>query len=310
VNALVTGGAGFVGSHLVDRLVARGDHVTVVDDLTTGRVENLAAVASQVSLRQADAAVLLRDEPELFTTADVIFHLAGNPYIPPSVEYPPFDYRLNLQLVFDLLETLRVAERGPRLVFASSAAVYGNPVRLPMHEADPTVPISPYGVSKLAAERYVAVYSELYGLPATSLRFFSVNGPRQHKQVVFDLLDRVARDPARLEVLGDGTQERDFAFVGDVADALLFVAEHAPGRGEALNVASGATHSISELVAAICATLDVTPEVRFTGSVRPGDAERWAVDLTALRALGFKPQTTLAEGLAATRDWYLAAHGA
>jgi UDP-glucose 4-epimerase len=302
-QALVTGGAGFIGSHVVEGLVERGAGVTVVDDLSTGRVENLGAVASRIDVQRRPVGDAL-DEPEFVLGFDVIFHLAANPYIPPSVEDPSYDYARNLETTFRLLEILRVGARRPRLVNASSAAVYGNPQRLPIRETDPTVPISPYGVSKLSAERYVAIYSQLYGISASSVRLFSVYGPRQRKQVVYDLFDRLACHPGRLEVIGDGTQERDFTYVEDVAAAMILVAETAPGEGEVFNVASGDTHSIAQLVAGICDALELHPDVEYTGQVRPGDADRWSVDTAALRALGYEPRTPLEQGLRATRDWY------
>ena len=304
-RALVTGGAGFIGSHVVERLLGLGAQVTVVDNLSTGRMENLRAVASRIDFLDRPLGEVL-DEPDFIVGFDVIFHLAANPYIPPSVADPAYDYRLNLDTTFRLLEVLRQGPRRPRLVYTSSAAVYGNPQRLPIRESDPTVPISPYGVSKLAAERYVAVYSQLYALPASSVRLFSVYGPRQRKQVVYDLFDRLSREPGRLEVIGDGTQVRDFAYVEDVAAAMILVAERAPGGGEAFNVASGSTHSIAQLVSGICDSLDLRPEISYTGKVRPGDADRWSVDSTAIRALGFEACTSLTTGLQATRDWYRA----
>jgi UDP-glucose 4-epimerase len=307
-RALVTGGAGFIGSHVVERLVHESAQVTVVDDLSTGRLENLAGVRARIKFDDRPLAALL-DEPALILDHDVIFHLAANAYIPPSVEDPAFDFGLNLETTFRLLEVLRQAERRPRLVNTSSAAVYGDPQRLPIRESDPTVPISPYGVGKLAAERYVAVYSQLYGIHASSVRLFSVYGPRQRKQVVYDLVDRLAGDRSRLEVIGDGTQERDFAYVEDVAAAMVLVSQEAPGAGEVFNVASGSTHSISQLVSAICAAMELDPKIAYTGRVRPGDAERWSVDTSALGALGYEPSMSLVEGLRATWDWYRAERG-
>lgn len=303
---LITGGAGFIGSHLAECLVKLGANVTVVDNLATGAADNLRDIASQINLIVGDIGNLLRLKRLNVSEYGYIFHLAGNPYIPPSVENPAYDFHENLLNTFSLLEAVREAKDRPKLISASSAAVYGNPVRLPIHESDPTVPISPYGVSKLAGERYLAVYSQLYDIPAISMRFFSVYGPRQRKQVVFDLLDKIHANPHEIEVFGDGSQARDFAYVEDVARSLILVAEKAPGRGEAYNVASGTTHTIAELVAVICEISGASPRINYTGHVRPGDAEKWEVDLQSLLALGFEPQTAWRDGLIAIRDWYRA----
>ncbi len=304
-SILVTGGAGFIGSHLVEQLVSEGACVTVVDNFATGNVENLKGVQNQITLVVGDIGDLLRLKRVQIHDFCYVFHLAANPYIPPSVENPEFDLYENLQNTFMLLEALRsLGTDAPRLVNVSSAAVYGNPTRLPIRESDPTVPISPYGVSKLAAERYVAVYSAIYGLHASSMRCFSVYGPRQRKQVVFDFMRKLDTDPTRLEIIGDGTQARDFTFVTDVVQAMLLAATVAPGRGEAYNVGTGTTHTIAQLAQAVADVCGVCPQLVYTGRVRPGDAQTWEVDITALEALGYKPQVALMEGLRRIREWY------
>lgn len=301
---LITGGSGFIGSHLAEALVELGANVTIIDNLATSSSDNLRGVASKIKFIIGDIGNLLRLKRLDVSEYAYIFHLAGNPYIPPSVENPAYDFHENLLNTFSLLEAVRETKDRPKLISASSAAVYGNPIRLPIHESDQTVPISPYGVSKLAGERYLAVYSQLYDIPAVSMRFFSVYGPRQRKQVVFDLFHKVHVNPREIEVYGDGTQERDFAYVKDVARALIVVAEKAPGRGEAYNVASGKNYTIAEIVSAICEISGVSPRINYTGHVRPGDAEKWEVDMQNLRALGFEPQTSLQEGLTTIWDWY------
>jgi UDP-glucose 4-epimerase len=303
-SVLVTGGAGFIGSHLVEKLVALGADVTVLDDLSTGRLENLNSVTNKIQLCIGDLPEILQTRQLDMARYAYVFHLAANAYIPPSVENPAYDFQSNLVNTFLLLESLRALAQPPRFINTSSAAVYGNPVRLPIHESDPTVPISPYGVSKLAAERYVAVYGDLYHLPVVSLRLFSVYGPRQRKQVVYDLLRKLRADASRLEVLGDGTQVRDFINVQDVVTAMLLAATVAPAHGEVYNVAGDLTYTIKELVAVWCAVCNVTPQIIYSGSTRPGDAERWEVDLQNLKSLGFEPQVGLTEGLQHTAYWY------
>lgn len=298
---LVTGGAGFIGSHLVEHLVAAGAPVTVVDNLATGSLEHLQSVASNVNLVVGDLGDILRLKRIKLEEYGCVFHLAANSYIPPSVANPAFDFHANLQNSFALLEALRQTANAPGLVNVSSAAVYGNPVRLPIRETDPTIPIAPYGVSKLAAERYVAVYSLLYGLRAVSVRLFSIYGPRQRKQVVYDLFCKLQTNPKRLEILGDGSQARDFTYVQDVVQALILVATAAPNHGEVYNVASGTTHTIAELAEACCRVSGLRPEIVYTGQIRPGDAERWTVDISLLRQLGFDPRTDLDTALSETR---------
>lgn len=303
-RVLITGGAGFIGSHLVAGLVRRDAQVTVVDNWNTGQRANLAENLARIEIAPCALRDWLQGESLAHGQFDIVFHLAANAYVPPSVENPRYDFEANALNTFALLEALRALPHPPRLVNLSSAAVYGNPTQMPIREDAPLDPISPYGVSKLTGERYAAVYAQLYGLRTTSLRLFSVYGPRQRKQVVYDLIRKLRNDPKRIQVLGDGSQARDFTFVSDVVNAMLLAAERAPGNGEALNVATGTSYSIAQLVAHCCTALDVHPQIDFTGSVRPGDAERWEVDITALKQLGFEPHVDLRQGLEEIRDWY------
>lgn len=303
-NVLVTGGAGFIGSHLVEKLVAVSAAVTVLDDFSTGSRENLAQLQGNVDSIGADIREIAWERVIGNHRYDTIFHLAANAYVPPSVERPAWDYAVNMAGTFKLLEALRMAAWKGDLIYVSSAAVYGNPAQVPIHEDDPTIPISPYGVGKLASERYVSVYSQLYGLKAASLRLFSVYGPRQRKQVVYDLIGKIKRNSHELFIHGDGTQVRDFNYVGDTVQAAMLVAERGRLAGEVYNVASGKPCSIRELVEVLCHILDVQPTVIYSGSVRPGDAERWTVDLGRLSSLGYVAGVPLIEGLQQTVRWY------
>jgi len=300
----VTGGAGFIASHLVETLVEAGAKVTVVDSLVSGRESNLAVVRSGIRLVTRPVIEALTIGEFKVGDFDFIFHAAANAYIPPSVEDPGMDFERNLVTPFRILEAIRKAFHKPRYIFFSTAAVYGNPATLPMQETDPTVPISPYGVSKLAAERYVDVFSNLYGISAASLRLFSVYGPRQHKQVVYDLFRKVRANPVVLEVIGDGSQERDMVFVQDVVQAACVVALNAPATGETYNVASGVTHSIAEVASEVCRVCGACPDIRYSGQIRPGDAEKWSVDISRLKAIGYESKYTLSTGLPIVRDWY------
>ncbi|MFI5783606.1 NAD-dependent epimerase/dehydratase family protein [Nocardia sp. NPDC051570] len=303
-SALVTGGAGFIGSHLVELLVTAGARVTVLDTFATGSRANLAAVADAITLRERDIRVMDWAEYLTANPVDVIFHLAANAYVPPSVEAPAVDCELNFTTTFRLLEALRLLQWPGRLVFASSAAVYGNSVHVPISEDDPTVPISPYGVGKLAAERYLAVFADLYGLKMASVRYFSAFGPRQRKQVVFDLLVKLTRDRERLFIHGDGTQVRDFLYVEDAARSAMTVAANAPLRGEAYNVGAGKEYTIDQLAKSLCKITGVSPIFDYSGANRPGDPEKLVVDISRLRSIGYRPRADFDQGLADTVAWY------
>lgn len=305
-SVLITGGAGFIGSHLAEAMVRAGAKVTVVDNLAGGALANLAAVRDQVDFHEMDIREPAFEEFVRQNRFDAICHLAANAYVPPSVDDPSFDFNQNLAAPFRLLEVLRKAEQRPLLVVMSSAAVYGNPTRIPILESDPTVPISPYGVGKLALERYVAVFSQVYGIQAASLRLFSVFGPRQKKQIVYDFLRKLTATPNELVIIGNGTQMRDLVYVEDVVQAILKVLESGPLAGEVYNVAAGRGATTLEIGQAAAQAMQLDPAYVYTGSVRPGDAEKWIASIDAISALGFAPQYTLESGIARVYDWFRA----
>ncbi len=303
-SMLVTGGAGFIGSHLVEELVRRRAHVTVVDNLSSGHLKNLAAVIDRVDLRRLDLwgddlrPVLAEQEFE------IIFHVAGYAGIPESVREPRQDLERNTLATFNVLEAVRHFAPQTRVIFTSSAAVYGEGSCNPFLEDDPTVPVSPYGVSKLAAERYMDVYARLYGLRTASLRLFPVYGPRLREHVVYDLMRKVHENPRELFIHGDGTQVRDFTHVMSVVDALLLIAERAPLRGEVYNVSAAEPVSIQDLARMICETMGVAPRFVYSGSVLPGVSQRWSADISRLKGLGYEARLGLAQGLADTFAWF------
>jgi len=303
MKAWVTGGAGFLGSHVTEALAGAGHDVTVVDDFSTGLTENLLGVAARVERHSLlDAAVetlLAKDRPE------VIFHLAGDALVARSVADPRGDCERNLLATLALLEAVRRVSPESKLLFASTGAVYGERAERPFQETDSVWPISPYGVAKLAAERYCFAYAHTYGLRTCSLRLFSVYGPRQTKQVVFDLIRKLHANPDELAMFGDGTQERDFSHSKNIVDAFLLAAKSADFRGEVFNVAGDEIVSIRGLAEMLCEIMGANPKLLFTGQRRPGDSQRWVADTTRLRGLGYRPQVKLRDGLRDTIEWYV-----
>jgi len=293
---MVTGGAGFIGSHLVDALLARGDEVHVVDNLVTGSRENLASAAT---LHELD----IRDE-ELEQLAgrirpEVVFHLAAQADVGTSVERPTFDAEVNVVGSVRVLEAARAAEA--RVVFTSSGgAIYGECER-PAVEDDEPQPLSPYAASKFAGEEYLATWNRLYGAGHVTCRLANVYGPRQMPTleggVVAIFLDRL-RDGQDMEIFGDGNQTRDFVYVGDVVAGLLAAA--AAAAGGIYNVGSGVATSIRALHRLCSETTGVGSEPHFAPD-RPGDLRHSVIDSSrAARKLRWHAEVTLDAGLAAT----------
>ncbi len=304
MKALVTGGAGFLPSHVVDALLARGDEVVVLDDFSSGFESNLPAGASGLSIVRADVADAAAVEGAA-KGCDAIFHLASDASVPASVADPRRDCEANVMGTLAVLEAARRVD-ARRVVFASSAAVYGAPVRLPMDEDHPTRPLSPYGATKLAAEHLARAWGSTYGVEATVLRVFNAYGPRQRRYVLHDLYRKMTRDPRDVEVLGTGEEVRDYVFVKDAARAIASAASHAAMGGRTFNVAGGSPTRVHDLARLLMAELGLNggTRLRFTGASWPGDLPALVADVRRLRDVGLAPRTPLATGLRVTVRWF------
>jgi UDP-glucose 4-epimerase len=309
VRALVTGGAGFIGSHLVDALVADGARVTVLDNLSTGSPANVPATADLVDGDVADPAAV---EP-LVRDQDVVFHLAARGSVQRSVERPRDTDRTNVSGTLNVLCAAREAGVG-RVVLASSSSVYGGAGEGPTSEDTPPRPRSPYAVSKLTGEHYARVFTELHGLETVSLRYFNVFGPRQradtaYAAVVPRFVEALTAGRAP-EIHGDGRQSRDFTYVADAVAANLraATAPAAACAGRVYNVARGDPHTVLELLGVLAELLAVEISPQHVDR-RPGDIRHShaAID-AAQRDLGYEPGVSFRDGLAATVAWGPAAN--
>ncbi|WP_380676948.1 NAD-dependent epimerase/dehydratase family protein [Salinigranum sp. GCM10025319] len=298
-RALVTGGAGFIGSHLVDALVDRDVRVRVLDDFSSGTRDNLLDADADTGVDVIEGDV--RDADDLDTAmagVDVVFHEAAVVDVTESVDDPLGTHEINATGGLNVLDAARRADA--RVVIASSAAVYGHPERVPIAESDPTRPTSPYGLQKLALDRYATLYHELYGLETVALRYFNVYGPRSAGGPYAGVID-VFRDQAGegrpITVDGDGTQTRDFVHVDDVVRANLLAAT-TDAVGEAYNVGRGEATSIRDLAERVREAVGSDSEIVHTDP-RPGDVDHSTADLTKARErLGYEPTVSLEEGLA------------
>jgi UDP-glucose 4-epimerase len=303
-RVLVTGGAGFIGSHLVDGLMSGGFDVVVLDDLSSGRRENLSVHFGKSNFCLVEGDVKDKaDVEKALEGVNVVFHLAAIVSVDFSVKNPLLVNEVNVDGTLNVLrESLNAGVK--RFVYASSCAVYGEPVYLPVNEEHPAKPMSPYGVSKLAAEHYCRVFYEVYGLETVCLRFFNVFGSRQvigpYSGVIVNFINRLKRGRQPI-IYGDGEQTRDFVFVKDVADACLRAMSRKNCVGEAINVGTGVEVSINTL-ANVSAELFNLHSIKFDYlEPRTGDIKRSCADLNkAERLLGFASKTTLEDGLRET----------
>ncbi len=297
MRALVTGGAGFIGSNLVDALLARGDDVSVVDNLSTGRRENLdGALAAGARLHEASitdgeamTALFAEERPE------VVFHLAAQIDVRRAVADPAYDAAVNIGGTAVALNAARVAGTRRFLLASTGGAIYGDAGVLPTPEDARAAPISPYGASKAAAETYLALYRRLHGLSTCALRLANVYGPRQDplgEAGVVAIYCHAAATGTPVRVFGDGRQTRDFVYVGDVAAAFLAAAQReVPGP---YNVGTGQETCLLDLVEQLGLEAGFEPE-------RPGEVKRSVLDPNAARAvLGWRAEVTLADGLERT----------
>jgi UDP-glucose 4-epimerase len=300
MKALVTGGAGFIGSHIAQRLVDGGHEVVVLDNLSTGKRENLSAIARAIRFVEGD----VRDRAVLDAEAvgcDVVFHEAAIVSVPYSVEHPEESHDVNIVGTLNVLQAARKANVR-RVVFASSAAVYGEEPTLPKTEAMLPQPISPYGIEKLASEHYLATWARLFGVETVALRYFNVFGPRQdpsspYSGVISIFADRI-RTGRAITFFGDGSQSRDFVYVGNVVDANLLAATRDGVSGRVFNVGCGQRTTLLQL-ADLIGEAAGRPVERAFAAPRAGDIKDSLADIARARAeLAYEPRVGVAEGLA------------
>jgi len=307
IRYLVTGGAGFIGSHLTEALVARGERVRVVDNLATGRTENLHAFTNKIEFIQGD----LLDESvrqKALAGVEVVFHLAALGSVPRSIENPEATHLAGAHATFLLLDAARKAGVR-RLIHASSSSVYGDTVVLPKVETMPLAPRSPYAASKAACEHYVRAFALVYALDTVALRYFNVFGPRQNPHspysAVIAKFCQAYAGCGEIHIHGDGAQSRDFTFVQNAVQANLLAADCPKGlEGQAINVACGERHSLNEMVA-LLNEISGQKKVAQHGPDRAGDVKHSLADLARARdLLGYRPVVDFKTGLARTLEWY------
>ncbi len=305
---LVTGGAGFIGSHLAEALVGRGERVRVVDSLVTGTRRNLAHLQN-VEFIEGDLA-----EFDVASRAvegvDFVLHQAAIPSVPRSVEDPMTSHRANVDASLNVLTAARDAGV-KRVIYAGSSSAYGNAPTLPKVETMPAAPLSPYALQKFVSEQYCQLFTRLYGLETVTIRYFNVFGPRQDPSSaysgVISLFIRALSEGRQPTIYGDGEQTRDFTYVSNVVDGVLRACEAPDANGEVVNVATGGRISLNQLFRAVRDLMEATVEPLYAAP-RQGDVRDSQADIgKASRLLGYEPTVGFEAGLAKTVEWYRAA---
>lgn len=310
MNALVTGAAGFIGSNLVDRLLAAGHTVTGFDNFSTGREGFLAGALRSPAFRLCRGDILDADRLDAaMRGCDTVFHLAANADVRHGAEHPRKDLEQNTLGTAGVLEAMRACGVR-RIAFASTGSVYGEAAVIPTPEDAPfPVQTSLYGASKLAAEGLIAAYAEAFGIQAWVFRFVSILGERYTHGHVFDFCRQLLEHPDRLDVLGDGTQRKSYLYVQDCIDAVLLALERAGGRVNILNLGTDEYCRVTDSVRWICEHLRLAPEVRYGSGDRGwvGDNPFIFLDCSRMRALGWAPRLSIREGIVRTLE-YLQRH--
>ena len=306
---LVTGGAGFIGSHLTEELIRRGEQVRVVDSLITGHRKNLAHLSGVEFMEGdlADIAVARRAAQGI----DYVLHQAAIPSVPRSVEDPITSNRANIDSTLNVLVAARDAGV-KRVVYAGSSSAYGNTPTLPKHEGMPTNPLSPYALQKLVGEQYMQMFTALYGLETVTIRYFNVFGPRQDPSSpysgVISIFARALLENKAPTIYGDGEQTRDFTYIANVVDGVLRAVSAPNAAGQVINVATGTSISLNRLFSSMREILGSGLQVAY-GPVRSGDVKDSLADITRARTLlGYEPCVTFEAGLKKTIDWYRGAN--
>lgn len=291
MNIIITGGAGFIGSHLDDALIARGHQLTIVDNLVLGRKENIEHLIGNPNFRFIEADLL--DMPkmrEIFAEGkfDMVYHLAANSDIQKGGKDPMVDYNLTFNTTFNVLQLLKEFEI-KKFFFASTSAIYGETYDVLNEDYGPLKPVSNYGAGKLASEAFISAFSSIYGIQTWITRFPNVVGERFTHGVIYDFIKKLRNNPEELEVLGNGEQCKPYVYVKDLVEAILYVIDHASEKYNVYMIGSDSRTKVKEIAAMVIEEMGLNAKIRYTGGDRGwvGDVPEFRYDLTKINKLGW-----------------------
>lgn len=292
MNILVTGGAGFIGSHLDDALIARGHHITVVDNLVLGRKENIAHLMDNPNFNFVEADILDADAiHKLFEedSFEMVYHLAANSDIQKGGKDPLVDYQLTFNTTFQILQLLKEYQI-KKFFFASTSAIFGETYDVLNEDYGPLKPVSNYGAGKLASEAFISAFSSTYGIQTWITRFPNVVGERFTHGVIYDFIKKLRNNPKELEVLGNGEQCKPYVYVKDLVEGILYVIDHASDKYNVYMLGSDSRTKVKEIAAMVIEEMGLDAQIRYTGGDRGwvGDVPEFRYDLTKVNTLGWK----------------------
>jgi len=305
---LVTGGAGFIGSHLVDRLIDEGYIVRVIDNLSSGDLKYISKHLGNSNFEFIKGDLKnFNDAVKSVKDIDTVFHFAANPEVKLSVTEPEVHFKENLYATFNLLEAARKAGSVKLFVFASSSTVYGDAKIIPTPETHEIRPISVYGASKAGCEALICSYAHLYGFKAVSLRYANIVGPRLRHGVIYDFIMKLKKNPEKLEILGDGTQRKSYLYITDTIDATLFAAQHIDGAYDVYNIGNEDWITVKEIADIVSEAMGLRPEYVFTGGTKdgrgwPGDVKFMRLSIEKIKKKGWSPKFSSREAVRLTAE--------
>lgn len=307
---LVTGGAGFIGSHLIDALLEKGNEVKCIDNFSSGKREFIEQSMDK-GLELIEGDLLNRDDiKEVLNGCDTVFHLAANPDVRLGVENTEVHLEQNIIATYNLLEEMR--EKGiKKIAFTSSSTVYGEAEQIPTPENyGPLIPISLYGASKLAAEGLISAYCYTFDMQSVIYRFANVVGPRSTHGVTYDFINKLRENPDVLEILGDGSQKKSYLYISDCIDAMLFGMEKSKSKVEIFNIGSEDWVDVRKIADIVSQEMGLSPEYRFTGGVDggrgwKGDVKIMRLSIDKLKNMGWKPEYGSEESIRMTTRWLI-----
>ncbi len=300
MKILITGGAGFIGSHLVDKLMRTNNELVVLDNLSSGRKENIGKYFRNKKFKLHKVDLLNDDITKYFSGVDEIWHFAANPIVRITSENTDLHVKQGILVTYKILEAMKKNDV-KRIMFASSSTVYGE-AKIPTPESHTTLPISLYGASKLSCEAIISAYCHTFGFQAWIFRFANVIGPRLSHGIIFDFVNKLKKNEKELEILGDGNQKKSYIFVNDCIEAMLLLKNKSNEKINVFNVGSEDWITVKEIAKIVCDKTNLNPKFKFTGTDRgwKGDIPLMLLDISKLKKLGFKPKHNSKEAVIKT----------